>query len=132
MKNYFLKLFNSRKIRPGRHIEQIFKKRFPDAINVEWVKLEKGFEALFHEGETEKIVRFDHTGMLFEIRTNFTFDALPENIRRPAQTYGELMNAIKIDRKSETLFEIIFRDQKLTRYQLILDDSGNVLKNEVL
>lgn len=132
MKNYFLKLFNSRKIRPGRHIEQIFKKRFPNSINVEWVKLEKGFEALFHEGETEKIVRFDHTGMLFEIRTNYTFDALPENIRRPALTFGELMNAIKIDRKSETLFEIIFRDQTLTRYQLILDESGNVLKNEAL
>lgn len=132
MKNYFLKLFNSRKVRPSRHIEQIFKKRFPKSINVEWVKVEKGFEALFHEGETEKIVRFDHTGSLFEIRTNLTFDKLPEDIRRPAETFGELMNAIKIDRKSETFFEIIFRDQTLARYQLILDESGNVLKNEVL
>ena len=132
MKNYFVKLFQYKKVRPPRHIEQIFKKRFPHALNAEWVKLEKGFESLFHEGETEKIVRFDHTGQLFEIRTNLTFDKLPGNIRQPAETFGELMNAIKIERKSETLFEIIFRDQVFVRYQLIMDETGNVLRNMVL
>jgi len=132
MKNYFIKLFQSRKVRPARNIEQIFNKQFPKAVNVEWVKLEKGYEALFHEGEVEKIVRFDHSGILFEIRTNLSFNMLPATIRQSAEKFGELMNAIKIERKSETLFEIIFRDQVLVRYLLILDESGNVMKNEAL
>jgi hypothetical protein len=132
MKNYFIKLFHSRKVRPARNIEQIFNKRFPKAVNVEWVKLEKGYEALFHDVETEKIVRFDHSGILFEIRTNLSFDELPASVRQIGEKFGELMNAIKIERKSETLFEIIFRDQVLVRYLLIIDEAGNVLKNEVL
>jgi hypothetical protein len=132
MKNYFAKIFHHKRVRPARPIEQIFKKRFPKALNVEWDKIKKGYEALFHERETEKIVHFDHSGQLFEIRTNLCFDQLPDIIRWPAQTYGELMNAIRIERKSTTFFEIIFRDKMLVRYQLIFDDAGNVLKNEVL
>lgn len=122
----------SKNVNLPEKVKASFDKYFYNPLNVEWFNLNNTFEAIFHEDELEKIAMFDTNGDLLEEKVNLGIELLPARVKMVARNHGELMNSIRIKRKEEILFEIIYRDKELDRYLLLLDRDGKVLNKEKL
>ena len=119
-------------INPPEIVKNAFKNCFYNPLNVEWYKLSDKFEVVFYEDELEKIAIFDEEGILLEENVNLGIELLPAQVKITARKYGEIMNMIRIKRNNDILFEIIYRDNELLRYLLLIDKDGRVLKKEKL
>jgi hypothetical protein len=128
IRNFFLK----RTLKPPVSVLKGFAASFHNSINIEWSKVGDAYEALFYEGEIEKIARFDKKGLLIEIRTNISPSSLPKGVYTLASAQGEFMNAICILRKNQTYYEIIIRKDAVKRYLLLINQKEEILKKEKL
>ncbi|MFO7656220.1 MAG: hypothetical protein R6W78_04070 [Bacteroidales bacterium] len=129
--NFFNSLLSGNIIDAPEKVKGVFCKKFPDAINVEWMVDGAGYESVFYEHETEKIARFTTDGDWLETYINLEISALDELVRKSSEQYGEIMNAIRIDSREGTQFEMIVRDTGLKRYLLFVSPDG-VVKNHGL
>jgi hypothetical protein len=109
-----------------------FHDHFSDTMNVEWSKIGKIYEVLFYEKDVEKIARYDKQGALVELRTNLNPDSLPEFIKSVAQSKGEIMNSIQINKMGSLLYEVIVRENPLKRIMLLINEKTEILEFRVL
>ncbi len=109
-----------------------FTEIFHNSINIEWSKTGNVYEALFYDGEIEKIARFDKRGNILEIRTNVSPADLSEPALSTASANGEIMNAIEILRNEKVFYEIIVRENPVKRILLLLNDNAEILAKKVL
>lgn len=129
----FLKsLFHGKSPRTPKKVVNVFKKIFPDAINVEWHQKNGLFEAIFYQNDIEKITEFDPDGNCLMIKTNLWPETFAGEQRLIAENYGEIMNIIKIEKNGEIIFEFIVRDKELIRYLMIIDNNGRKIRFEKL
>jgi hypothetical protein len=132
MDNFFRNILNDLKTNIPELIRNNFSHAFPNAINVEWFLNCEVFEAVFHENDLEKIVIYDKNGLIIETKINISKSSLPIEILNTVNTLGEIMNVILIISGEKKNYEIIFRDEKLTRFQLNIDENGSYMEKKLL
>lgn len=132
MENLLKNILNPKSVNPPEKVKASFDQCFYNPLNVEWFNLNNNFEAIFYEDELEKIAMFNSNGELLEEKVNLGIELLPARVKMVARNHGELMSSIRIKRKEDILFEIIYRDKELDRYLLLLDRDGKVLNSEKL
>jgi len=122
------KLFRHFYRKPVKKINTEFKKCFPAAKNVEWTAGFSFDEAIFYLDDHEYIARFDKKANLIDYNINLDITMLPAIVKETGEKYGEIMNAISIHNKSGlTGYEVIYRNEQLVRFTLMIDSVGNVL-----
>lgn len=129
MDNMFFK--KSKKSIPDS-IKKRFLSFFPKAFNVEWNKMDDYFEALFYNDDVEHIAKLSHEGALMEYKKNIRISDIPEFIKAKAAEQGEIMSAIIIFPQQTVQYEIITRNENLSRDLLLLDDQGNLLEKKTI
>ncbi|MCW0483383.1 hypothetical protein [Gaoshiqia sediminis] len=133
IKNFFHKILSGNKaIVVPTTIKEAFSGRFNSPLNTEWAKVGDQYEAVFYKDELEHIARYNVAGVLQSLKVNLQLDTVPQPIRETARQHGELMNAITIQRANETTYELIVRDDQLTRFTLLLNSNGEVIEKEKL
>lgn len=132
MKLPFLNIFKSQMKSIPNSVKSLFAEKFPEAKNTEWEKKQTVYEAIFYLNDIEHIARFSEKGLLIEYRKNLWPDELPENIKTTGASFGEIMNGIIIYRGEEICYEVIIRDEKLDRFEYLIDENGKVLQSELL
>ncbi len=125
------KIFGSRK-KPSEILKNGLLKHFPLARSIEWNGLGNCFEAIFYDGDAEKIARFNSDGVLLEQRVNIAEGGIPEVIIASLGTDYELMNCIELQQPGSLQYEIIARDKNLIRYLLIFDTKGLLVSKSKL
>ena len=132
MKSFIKYILRGRQQIPPKKVLESFKIRFGESINIEWEKIKNEFEAIFYNNNIEQIARFDSNGELLSLKRNLTINNLNDKIAEKASSFGEIMNVIEISNKDTIHYEIIYRDNRLVRYSLLLDDKGNALSQNEL
>ena len=133
IKNFFQKIFvHSKEVHVPAAIQQHFQKKFSDAMNAEWQKMDEVYEVVFYHDEHENIATYQKDGLMLSLKINLILEELPNKIKQVGQKFGELMNAIKIEYNEETQFELIIRDEMLVRYSLLLNEAGELLNKRQL
>ena len=130
--DFFKSFFKGNIIIPPDNVRNTFFAKFPDAINVEWVKMDPLYEAIFYEHETEKIARYTDEGNWIDTKTNLDLIALRPEIRKNAEQSGEIMNSIEIETDGSVNYEVIVRDKSLNRFLLIMSSNGEINSNNPL
>lgn len=100
---------------------------FPNAINIEWNKVDSAYEAIFYLDEVEHIAKISEDGRLLEFKKNLWLDEVPQVIGSKIDEYGEMMSAIEISSGTEKKYEIIIRKKDFDRFLLLFDNNGNLL-----
>lgn len=113
-------------------VREAFIRNFPDAINIEWLRIDKIYEAIFYDGSIEKIAKFTENGEWIETMTNLDVTVLDGKVRKSAEQYGEIMSSIEIETEELKKFEIIIRDKQLNRFLLIMSSNGEVQSNNLI
>lgn len=107
--------------------------RFHNPINIEWSYREDHYEAIFYSGARELIARYSKDGRLINYKINISPPVLPGKFMKVIETGHELMNVVKIvTAEGSVSYEIITRDNHLTRYLVNLDSSANVILKVIL
>lgn len=109
-----------------------FNKQFDSPLNTEWHKIEESFEAVFYIEELEHIAKYQADGVLISLKINLPLETIPVEIYEAAKLHGEVMNAIKIYCREVLKYELIVRDQNLTRYSLLLDAQGEIIDKKTV
>ncbi len=130
--DFFKSFLKGNIIKPPKAVRNSFIVKFPDAINVEWVRIEQVYEAIFYENETEKIACFSEDGGWIETKTNLGEIALNTEIKNKAERLGEIMNSIKIETAQTVNYEIIVRDRLLNRFLLLMSSNGEINSNSLI
>jgi hypothetical protein len=126
------------KLVEGDHIElpkaciNSLQKNFEKSINVEWTKANTNFEAIFYQDNLEYIALFKADGELIEYRRIVPEGYLPFQIRQSVLEKGEVMNRVLVNRGNELFYEIIYRDQELNRFMLLISDLGKEISHSKL
>ena len=126
------------KLVEGEHIElpktciDSLKRNFSNAINIEWTKINADFEAIFYQDNLEYIALFKADGELIEYRRIIPEGYLPFSIRQLVMKKGEVMNRVLLNRGNELFYEVIYRDQELNRFMLLISDLGKVISHSKL
>lgn len=126
------------KLVEGEHIElpktciDSLKRNFSNAINIEWTKINADFEAIFYQDNLEYIALFKADGELIEYRRIIPEGYLPFSIRQLVMKKGEVMNRVLVNRGNELFYEVIYRDQELNRFMLLISDLGKVISHSKL
>lgn len=129
---FFKNNLNENSINPPEEVTEHFFSFFSNPLNIEWYIENNSYEAIFYEDEFEKIASYDQRGNLIHVKTNIPIEQLPKKISEIAKSFGEIMNSIIIDENSETFYEIIYRDKDLNRFDLLIDQNGKILSNQIL
>ena len=132
MKRLIKNLFQRKSLKLPKGVIKGFNDHFRTSINVEWSKMGKIYEVLFYDRQTEKIARYDKKGNILEVRTNIAPDLLPGNIRPVAETKGEIMNSIIINKTDSLFYEVIVRENPLKRIMLLMNEKAEILEFKVL
>ena len=132
MNIFFKNILSDKSANPPEEVKNHFVKFFINPFNIDWYIEDDYYEAIFYENDLEKIAKYDKNGNFVNVKTNIPVDQLPEKVLASAQSFGEIMNAILISVDNETIYEIIFRDQNLTRFELMLDHEGKTISNQKL
>jgi hypothetical protein len=126
------------KLVEGEHIElpkaciDSLKRNFSNAINIEWAKINADFEAIFYQDNLEYIALFKADGELIEYRRIIPEGYLPFSIRQLVMKKGEVMNRVLVNRGNELFYEVIYRDQELNRFMILISDLGKVISHSKL
>ncbi len=132
MKFPFSNIFKSQsKSIPGEVVKQL-EASFPNAKNVDWEIKGDVYEAIFYLNEVEHISKISKKGVLVEYKKNLWLDELPETVTIAGSSFGEIMNAIVIFSGVNVFYELIVRNEKLDRFEYVIDQNGVVLKTKPL
>jgi hypothetical protein len=134
--NKNLEAFIYNKLVPDEKVRKIFNGLFPEAKDIEWTyKSNNIYEAVFSHLGYYKNVFISTSGEIKELKTLLEEEDLPKNIihkldKKFNRTY--IISCMKVeDRKNES-YEIIFDTKDKTRYLVLFDDKGKVIKKESL
>jgi len=97
---------------------------FPQALNIDWHKLPKHFEAIFYLNDLEHIARISPEGKLLSYKKNIKASDLPAIVREKSRMEGEIMSTISHHKGQEIQHEIIIRKKDFSRYLLVFDHNG--------
>jgi len=132
MKSILKYLLPGKKSVAPKKVLASFKMMFGSSINIEWEKVQNEFEAIYYFEGIEQIARFNGNGDLLSLKRNLTIHTVPAEIAAIAKTYGEIMNVIEMKLGDTLNFEIIYRNESLIRFSLLLDENGKVLSHNTL
>jgi hypothetical protein len=132
MKNILSKLFKFTNIHLPPPVKAAFSEKFGESINVEWLQIDEFYEAIFYHDDIEHIARFDASGNVINVKRNLSIQAIPVHINEKATQHGELMNVIEISEKEIVAYELIVRDETLTRFSLLLNERGGLIHKSKL
>ena len=132
MKNIFSKIFKFTNVNLPRPVKIAFSEKFGESINVEWLQIDDFFEAIFYLEEMEHIARFDANGKILNVKRNLSIHSIPAPINEKASLHGELMNVIEISEETIVAYELIVRDETLTRFSLLLNEKGGLIHKSKL
>lgn len=132
MKFPFSNIFKSQsKTIPAEVVKQL-EASFPNAKNVDWEIKGEIYEAIFYMNDVEHIAKISKKGALIEYKKNLWLEELPENVSIAGSSFGEIMNAIVIYSGVDVFYELIVRNEKLDRFEYVIDQKGVVLKTRPL
>jgi hypothetical protein len=132
MKSVLSKLFKFSNISLPPLVKEAFEKQFGNSLNVEWLKTDDFYEAIFYLGEIEHIAHFDSDGRILNLKKNLPIQNTPEHIKLKAAEHGELMNVIEIREDEVVGYELIIRDEGLIRFSLLLNEKGGLIQKTKL
>lgn len=132
MKNIFSKIFKFANVNLPPPVKIAFSEKFGDSINVEWLQIDDFYEAIFYLEEIEHIARFDANGIILNVKRNLSIHSIPAPINEKASQHGELMNVIEISEEVIVAYELIVRDETLTRFSLLLNEKGGLIHKSKL
>lgn len=132
MNKALIKLVEGEHIKLPKTCMDSLKGNFIHAINIEWAKSNGDFEAIFYQDNLEYITLFKADGELIEYRRIIPEGYLPYNIRQLVMKKGEVMNRVLVNRGNELFYEVIYRDQELNRFMLLINDLGKVISHSKL
>lgn len=132
MKNILSKILKFSSVSLPVNVKNSFLGKFGDSINVEWLRADDFYEAIFYREEIEHIARFDSMGKLLNLKRNLPIHATPDHIKIKAAEHGELMNAIEISENEIVGYELIIRDEELIRFSLLLNEKGGLIQKSKL
>jgi hypothetical protein len=135
-KNKNLESFIYNKLIPDEKVKNAFRNFFPKAKDIEWTyKSNNIYEAVFSHKGYYKNADISTSGELKEVKTLLEEEDLPDNIvhtidNKYHRTY--LISCIKVENKKQDFYEVIFDAKDKTRYLMLFDGKGKVLKKESL
>lgn len=132
MKNILSKILKFSSVSLPANVKNSFFEKFGDSLNVEWLRTDDFYEAIFYREEIEHIARFDSTGKLLNLKRNLPIHATPDHIKTKAADHGELMNVIEISENEIVGYELIIRDEELIRFSLLLNEKGGLIQKSKL
>lgn len=132
MKNILSKILKFSSVSLPAKVKNSFFEKFGDSLNVEWLKTDDFYEAIFYRDEIEHIARFDSTGKLLNLKRNLPIHSTPDHIKTKAADHGELMNVIEISEDEIVGYELIIRDEELIRFSLLLNEKGGLIQKSKL
>jgi hypothetical protein len=132
MKNILSKILKFSSVSLPVKVKNSFFEKFGDSLNVEWLRTDDFYEAIFYREEIEHIARFDSTGKLLNLKRNLPIHATPDHIKTKAADHGELMNVIEISENEIVGYELIIRDEELIRFSLLLNEKGGLIQKSKL
>lgn len=132
MKNILSKILKFSSVSLPVNVKNSFFEKFGDSLNVEWLRTDDFYEAIFYREEIEHIARFDSTGKLLNLKRNLPIHATPDHIKTKAADHGELMNVIEISENEIVGYELIIRDEELIRFSLLLNEKGGLIQKSKL
>lgn len=127
MKNILSKIFHFSSITLPPAVKISFSQKFGESLNIEWLKSDDFYEAIFYLEDIEHIARFDSGGELLNLKKNLPIQSTPQHIKDKASQHGELMNVIEIKEEEIVGYELIVRDSALIRFSLLLNERGGLL-----
>ena len=125
-------IFHTGRKNPPKAVLDAFVAQYGESLNIEWLKENENYEAVFYKENTEIIAIFSASGVLLEQKFNLDLSLVTPPVAAQASAVGELMNLIEIDRQGKIYYEIIARDGMLDRYSLLLEENGTVLEKRKL
>jgi hypothetical protein len=132
MKNILSKIFHFPSVTIPEKVQSSFLQKFGESFNIEWLKTDDFYEAIFYLDDIEHISRFDSAGELINLKKNLPIQSTPQHIKDKATTHGELMNVIEISEEEVVGYELIVRDDGLIRFSLLLNEKGGLLHKSKL
>lgn len=132
MKNILSKILKFSSVSLPAKVKNSFFEKFGDSLNVEWLRTDDFYEAIFYREEIEHIARFDSTGKLLNLKRNLPIHVTPVHIKTKAADHGELMNVIEISENEIVGYELIIRDEELIRFSLLLNEKGGLIQKSKL
>jgi hypothetical protein len=132
MKNILGKIFKFTSITLPLIVKESFFNKFGESLNVEWLKTDDFYEAIFYLEDIEHIAHFDTSGKLLNLKKNLPIHTTPDHIKEKAAIHGELMNVIEISEEEIVGYELIIRDEALIRFSLLLNEKGGLIQKNKL
>lgn len=132
MKNILSKIFKFTNVNLPPPVKSAFSEKFGESINVEWLQIDDFYEAIFYLEEMEHIARFDAFGKIMNVKRNLSIHDIPSYIKDKASQHGELMNVIEISEEEIVAYELIVRDETLTRFSMLLNEKGGLIHKSKL
>lgn len=132
MKNILSKLFKFTNVNLPPPVKGAFSEKFGESINVEWLQIDDFYEAIFYLEDIEHIARFDASGNILNVKRNLSIHDIPPQIKEKAAQHGELMNVIEISEEQIVAYELIVRDETLTRFSMLLNERGGLIHKSKL
>jgi len=132
VKKELMNIIESNAINVPKACTEALEKSFSRAINIDWQQVQANFEAIFYQDDLEYIALFQADGMLIEYRKIVPAGYLPFAIRQLVLEKGEVMNRLMVNRGNELFYEVIYRDEALNRFMLLINDQGNIIKHQKL
>jgi hypothetical protein len=132
MKNILSKFFKFSSVSLPEKVKESFFDKFGDSLNIEWLKTDDFYEAIFYLEDIEHIAHFDPSGKLLNLKRNLPIHSTPEHIKEKAAKHGELMNVIEISEQEIVGYELIIRDEELIRFSLLLNEKGGLIQKSKL
>jgi hypothetical protein len=132
MKNILSKIFKFSTVTLPEDVKNSFSEKFGDSINIEWIRTDDFYEAIFYHEDIEHIAHFDSKGKLLNLKKNLSIHSVPQHIKEKASEHGELMNVIEISEQQIVGYELIVRDEALIRFSLLLNERGGLIQKSKL
>jgi hypothetical protein len=135
-RNKNLESFIYNKLIPDEKVKNAFRNYFPKAKDIEWTyKSNNIYEAVFSHKGYYKNADISTSGEIKEVKTLLEEEDLPDSIvhtidNKYHRTY--LISCIKVENKKQDFYEVIFDTKDKTRYLMLFDRKGKVLKKESL
>jgi len=132
MKNILSKIFKFSNVSLPEAVMNSFSQKFGNSINIEWIRTDDFYEAIFYHEDIEHIAHFDSKGKLLNLKKNLSIYSIPQHIKEKAAEHGELMNVIEISEEQIVGYELIVRDEALIRFSLLLNEKGGLIQKSKL
>lgn len=132
MSKFFENLLKEHKTNAPKSVEDALYKQFRNAVSIDWFLKDGGYEAIFYEDQIEHIAQFNQAGELMLYKVNLPLQHLPSLIRQQAEKKGKVMNAVEFHPEKEKKYEIIIQREDSKRFQLLMNNEGEILGEKEL